>query len=289
MLEDKIAYFLAKTPADQYSLYRQAGGVSMSQVIKALSALQQRKVIRVARYRKSHRTGLEIPIYSLSEKDEPTRIVTNDSMRKLDIHDLLVGVTSERIVEFDFVARNLVYPKKQMNILEIGSGSSRLAAAISDYSRGEWNVFGIDIAEAVSDIRMDARMMGFQSETFDQVICVSTIEHVGIGTNVDQGRGDFEVIKEILRILKKRGSLIISVPFGKTNSPSHRIYDSDALTQLLTSGKKFIVVKKEFYRHTRVGWRRCQENVANKLIESHVQTPLRFDSALCVCILLQKR
>ncbi|HEY1247403.1 MAG TPA: class I SAM-dependent methyltransferase [Nitrososphaera sp.] len=289
MLEDKIVYYLSKFPADQYSLYRKAGDVSMSQVAKALSALQERNIIHIARYRKSHRTGLKVPIYSLSHNDESNRNGTDERKRRLDIHDLLVGVTSERIVEYEFIARNLEFPKGLLNIVEIGSGGSKLAEAISDYSRGKWNVFGIDIAESASDIRMDARMMGFRNETFDQVICASTIEHIGIDIHVGRGRGDVEVIKEVLRILKKGGSLIITFPYGKLNSPSHRVYDRESLMELLNIDEKFVLAKKEFYRHTGAGWRRCREDVANRLINSYVQTPLRFDSAICACVLLRKR
>jgi hypothetical protein len=141
MLEHRIVSLLAKSPADQYSLYRQIGGTSMSQIIKAISALQQRKVIRVSKYRKSDRTGLEFPIYSLSEssavKTNNNSSSSNRGTKSLDIHNLLVGVTSERLVEYDFVARNLRSPKKQAAILDIGSGSSILAKAVSEFGKGK--------------------------------------------------------------------------------------------------------------------------------------------------------
>jgi hypothetical protein len=54
---------LKKTPADQYFLFRQAGGVSMSEIIKTIAELQQKKIIHVVRYRKNERTGLDIPVY----------------------------------------------------------------------------------------------------------------------------------------------------------------------------------------------------------------------------------
>ena len=130
MLEDKIVSLLAKSPADQYSLYRQIGDTSMSKLLKAICALQQRKIIRVAKYRKSYRTGLEVPIYSLSENSTANNNNNSSSDRgfkRLDIHNLLVGITSERLVEYEFVARNLVSSKKQAAILDIGSGSSLLA------------------------------------------------------------------------------------------------------------------------------------------------------------------
>ena len=103
MLEDTIVSLLAKSPADQYSLYRQIGDTSMSKLLKAICALQQRKIIRVAKYRKSYRTGLEVPIYSLSERSTANNnsSSSNSGFKRLDIHNLLVGITSERLVEYD--------------------------------------------------------------------------------------------------------------------------------------------------------------------------------------------
>ena len=140
MLEDTIVSLLAKSPADQYSLYRQIGGTNMSQVLRAISALQQRKIIRVAKYRMSDRSGLQVPIYSLTQSNATNKSSSNSNSgtERLDIHNLLVGVTSERLVEYDFVSRNLVSPKKQGDILEIGSAGSRLAEAINEF--GKWNV-----------------------------------------------------------------------------------------------------------------------------------------------------
>ena len=184
MLEDKIVSLLAKSPADQYSLYRQIGDTSMSKLLKAIYALQQRKIIRVVKYRKSYRTGLEIPIYSLSESSTANKNNNTSSIdrgfKRLDIHNLLVGITSERLVEYEFVARNLVSSKKQAAILDIGSGSSTLAKAIGELGNGKWQVFRIDIAKSNCDARMDARKTGFRKEVFNQVICISTIEHIGM-------------------------------------------------------------------------------------------------------------
>jgi hypothetical protein len=65
MLEDTIVSLLAKSPADQYSLYRQIGDTSMSKLLKAICALQQRKIIRVAKYRKSYRTGRDSYLFAV--------------------------------------------------------------------------------------------------------------------------------------------------------------------------------------------------------------------------------
>jgi SAM-dependent methyltransferase len=294
MLEDKIVSLLAKSPADQYSLFRQIGDTSMSKLLKAISALQQRKIIRVAKYRKSYRTGLEVPIYSLSESSRANNnISSNDSgFKRLDIHNLLVGITSERLVEYEFVARNIVSPKKQAAILDIGSGSSLLAKAICEFGKGKWQVFRIDIAESNCDARMDARMTGFRKEVFSQVICISTIEHIGIGINSgdDDDDGDLKTVKEILRILKKGGSAIITVPYGKIKKPNHRVYDRHALSRLVAGDNGFsIAAKKEFYSYDAGKWKRCSQGAADRMIADDVQAPLHFHSAICACILLRKR
>ena len=297
MLEDKIVSLLAKSPADQYSLYRQIGDTSMSKLLKAICALQQRKIIRVAKYRKSYRTGLEVPIYSLSESSTANNNNNSSSsdrgFKRLDIHNLLVGITSERLVEYEFVARNLVSSKKHADILDIGSGSSLLAKAIGELGKGKWQVFRIDIAESNCDARMDARMTGFRKEVFSQVICISTIEHIGIGINSgdDDEDGDLKTVKEILRILKKGGSAIISVPYGKIKKLNYRVYDRHALSRLVAvDNEEFsVAAKKEFYCYDAGKWKRCSQSTADRNIADDVHAPLHFHSMTCACILLRKR
>ena len=298
MLEDTIVSLLAKSPADQYSLYRQIGDTSMSKLLKAICALQQRKIIRVAKYRKSYRTGLEVPIYSLSERSTANNnnndSSSNSGFKRLDIHNLLVGITSERLVEYEFVARNLVSSKKHADILDIGSGSSLLAKAIGELGKGKWQVFRIDIAESNCDARMDARMTGFRKEVFSQVICISTIEHIGIGINSgddDDEDGDLKTVKEILRILKKGGSAIISVPYGKIKKLNYRVYDRHALSRLVAvDNEEFsVAAKKEFYCYDAGKWKKCSQSTADRNIADDVHAPLHFHSVTCACILLRKR
>jgi len=301
MLEDTIVSLLARSPADQYSLYRQIGGTTrMSQLLKAISVLQQSRLIHVAKYRKSVRTGLEVPIYSLSKgcktsngDSNNNRRSTSSNIKRLDVHGLLAGVTSERLVEYEFVARNLMSSQKQAAILDIGSGSSKLAEAISKFGKGKWAVFRIDIAKSNCEIRMDARMTGFRKAVFDQVICISTIEHIGIVTDYIgyyDDDGDIKTIKEIVRILKKGGIAIITVPYGKVTKPTHRVYDRHALSRLLNVEPRSLVeARKEFYCYKAGKWKRCSQGTADRMIAYELQAPLHFHSMTCACILLRKR
>jgi ubiquinone/menaquinone biosynthesis C-methylase UbiE len=302
MLEDTIILLLEKSPADQYSLYRQIGGTTrMSQLLKAISVLQQSRVIHVAKYRKSVRTGLEVPIYSLSKGGKTNNgntnnnRSTNSNIKRLDVHDLLAGVTSERLVEYEFVARNLMSSQKQAAILDIGSGNSILAEAISKFGKGKWAVFRVDIEKSNCDIRMDARMTGFRKAVFDQVICISTIEHIGIGTDYtgyyDDNDGDIKTIKEIVRVLKKGGNAIITVPYGKVMKPTHRVYDRRALSRLLDVDDtgSLVDARKEFYCYKAGKWKSCSQGTADRMIADDAQASLHFHSMTCACILLRKR
>ena len=259
MLQKRIVSILKKSPADQYSLYRQIG-TSMAEITRAIAELQQQKIIHIARYRKSERTGLDIPVYSLSAGRQD----------KLDIHSLLAGVTSERLVEYDFLARNLISPDREATILDVGSAGSGLVLAIRDFGK-RWQVFGIDL-ELGCDARMDARSMGFAGATFDQVISISTIEHID---------GDMKVMREISRLLKKGGSAIITVPYGKGKKPEHRIYNRDALFKLAAG---LSIEKKEFYRYDSGKWIKCSQAVADRV---DVQVPAYLHSAVCACLVLK--
>jgi SAM-dependent methyltransferase len=275
-LEDVILLILTKAPTDQYGLFKQAGNASISEITKALATLEQRKAIHVFGYRRSMRSGLDIPIYAPGAGDN----------NKFDVHPLLAGVTSERLVEYDFVARNLLPKRNQGRILEVGSAGSNLARSIREFGRGKFLVIGIDLAREGSDTRMDARSTGFRSETFDQVISISTIEHVGLCCGINDRHGDSKVIQEIFRLLKKGGSAIISVPYGRTAivKQEFRVYDRNSLNEL---AKPFSLAKKEFYRYSSGKWQRCSQDRAGRVVSSDI--PPKFHSAACVCLLLKKK
>lgn len=290
-LEDEIISILKESPANQYSLYRQIGNTKMSEIMKVITSLQTRNIIHVIKHRKNHRTGLAIPIYSLS-----VELCKKD---KLDIDSLLAGVTSERLVEYPFLARNLVSSDIDARILDIGAGESNLTKTIGKFGNKKWQVVGIDItkliekSEFVSLARMDARVMGFRDEVFDQIICISTIEHIGFfpdasGISVGNYDGaDMRTMSEIHRILKKGGTVIVTLPYGTRSirTREHRLYNSSALSNLIST---FAVIKKEYYGYDEGKWKKCNnESTANKIIDTK-RIPCHFHSCVCVCILLKK-
>jgi SAM-dependent methyltransferase len=132
---------------------------------------------------------------------------------------------------------------------------------------------------------MDARTLAFRSEVFDQIVCISAIEHFGLNSSGDDG-ADKRSVEEMARILKNGGTAIISVPYGKGGiKETYRVYDRRALFQLV---KPFRIQTKEFYCYDRGKWKKCSQAAADE-IRDVTEMPAEFHSAVCACLLLRKR
>lgn len=295
--------------ADGYSIYKQINNAKMADITKAIAYLQQEKIIHVIGHRKNSRTGLTIPIYSLASEDLSLN-TTDNGIGRLDMDGLLAGILSERAVEYRFLARNLLPSRSNMRILDVGSERSALTRALGKFGNNKkWEVFGIDIAEGIPHVskeekeesrlllmRMDARFAGFRNEMFDKIICVSTVEHIGIQSDhyivgEYDALGDVKAFSEIFRILKKGGRVVLTVPYADgsihENHKDHRIYNSCTLSKLIS---RFRVKKKEFYIYVEGNWKNCKwTNLVNKLqLFGNTEIPRYLHSRVCLCLLLEK-
>jgi SAM-dependent methyltransferase len=307
----EIIYILKQSVfADGYSIYKQIENAKMADIRKSISYLQQKKIIYVTGHRKSSRTGVGIPIYSLVRKHASSN-TTHNCIGRLDTDDLLAGTISERVVEYGFLARNLLPSRINMRILDVGSGRSAVTNALCNFGDNKkWDVVGIDIAEGLPKLyeegkeksplvllRMDARMMGFRDEVFDKVICISTVEHIGIQPTHDfvsecDALGDVKALSEIFRILKKRGRAILTVPYEDKNIQGyireHRIYNSSTLARLIT---RFHVRKKEYYIYANGKWKNCRnKDITNELrLFANSEVPQYLHSRICLCLVLERK
>lgn len=295
--------------ADGYSIYKQINNAKMADITKTISYLQQERIIHVTGHRKSSRTGLSIPIYSLGS-GHSSFDKTDNGIDRLDMDGLLAGIFSERVVEYRFLARNLLPSRINMKILDVGSERSAVTNALSKFGNNKgWEVFGIDIIEGLPQpykekeksrfvlFRMDARLMGFRDEVFDKIICISTLEHVGIQPSQHIFReydalGDVKAFSEIFRILKKRGRVVLTVPYADKSihghNREHRIYNSSTLDRLIIG---FRVKRKEYYIYIKGKWKNCRlTDIENRLrISGDTEIPLYLHSRVCLCLLLEKK
>jgi SAM-dependent methyltransferase len=151
----------------------------------------------------------------------------------------IVTGCSERIVEIPFVHRNLPYPFRG-RLLDVGYRESEITYETSSLGFETW---GIDIRPPLAEypgvkyILGDVIQYPFDAGFFDVVIALSTVEHIGLmayGNAAKDPDGDLHALKAIHRILKPRGRLLLTVPFGKRGATNwYRVYDQKALLALL--------------------------------------------------------
>lgn len=146
-------------------------------------------------------------------------------------------VTTERVVEYPFVFEVLGGIKGR--VLDVGCCHSRLPIALA--SRG-LRVVGIDFNPYpfghpnLRTVRGDVMRIPFAASTFDAVLAISVIEHIGLGHYADPAapRGDHAAVAEIARVLRPGGRAVITVPFGRPITDDwKRVYDGAQLSDLL--------------------------------------------------------
>jgi SAM-dependent methyltransferase len=90
--------------------------------------------------------------------------------------------------------------------------------------------------------QFDVRNAPFPNSFFDQIVAVSTIEHVGQEEVPDNG--DIVAMGELSRILKERGKMLITFPFASKYSLKRgRNYDEKRLRLLIGD----LSIEKEDY------------------------------------------
>jgi len=169
--------------------------------------------------------------------------------------------TDERLVEVPWVLSRL----RTGRVLEVGYAFAEPAyiAALVEADPGE--LVGADLATAVvpgfETVVADARSLPFPDQSFDQVLLVSTLEHIGADNEVygvegepdDSGRA--AALRELRRILRPAGSLLVTVPLGEPGDHGwFRQEDVGGWTRLFTDAG-FFVEEQEAYELGEDGWR----------------------------------
>jgi alginate O-acetyltransferase complex protein AlgJ len=118
----------------------------------------------------------------------------------------------------------------------------------------------------------DLRTLPFEDGAFDTVVCLSTLEHVGMDNSVygtDEPRADDpqrearRALEELERVLARGGKLLLSVPFGQREDHGWlRQFDAADLSDLL-SASRLRVGRPEIFKYSREGWRRSSPKSAS--------------------------
>ncbi len=178
------------------------------------------------------------------------------------------GMT-ERVVEL-LIARLTYQPGK--HVLDVGHANIMNAHArmLKTLPR-PLTITGVDIASPSEEIRslytesVRASITGtnFPDESFDLIWCISTLEHFGMDNSlyttqfiVDQEM-DLKAVQEMIRILRRDGTLYISVPYGKYEDLGWlRNYDQARWQQLLAVARPVSRVSELYFKYSdEHGWK----------------------------------
>jgi 2-polyprenyl-3-methyl-5-hydroxy-6-metoxy-1,4-benzoquinol methylase len=148
---------------------------------------------------------------------------------------VVVAIT-ERILEHTFVHTRL--PRPPARVLDMGCAESM--ASLEMASMG-YQVVGVDLRRLplehpnFTQVQANLGDLPFPDGAFDVVVCLSTVEHVGLGWYTEgDATTDLKAIREAVRTLKPGGTFLLTVPFGRaTITPLHRVYDRPQLDELL--------------------------------------------------------
>lgn len=146
-------------------------------------------------------------------------------------------VISERIIEYSLLFQYL--PSHPQKILEFGcaEGISPIQLCALGHS-----VTGLDFRpypfahKNFQFIQADILDWEPPAKSFDTVISISTVEHVGLGAYGDpiHNEGDKIAVQRLKASLKSGGTLLLTVPAGKPRvARGMRIYDLDGIEALV--------------------------------------------------------
>ena len=169
--------------------------------------------------------------------------------------------TDERVVEIPWVLARL----RAGRVLEVGYAFAEPAYVAGLLEAAPRELVGVDLAEAdvpgMETVLTDVRRLPFPDADFDQVLLVSTLEHVGAdneryGLEVAAGEGGMETaLRELRRVLRPDGRLLVTVPAGEPEDYGwFRQHDVRGWTRLFARAG-FFVEEQEIYELGDDGWR----------------------------------
>jgi len=147
-----------------------------------------------------------------------------------------------RMIEYSFAIGKLASLGKG-KLLDVGC-VARLNPVPATLASIGWEVYGIDMRQFkfrfpnFQFIRGDITGTDFPDNFFDAVSAVSTLEHIGLkgryGVSQGDSGGDAKAVREIRRILRDSGRLLVTLPCQKEarQTALNRIYDRDSLAAL---------------------------------------------------------
>jgi SAM-dependent methyltransferase len=139
----------------------------------------------------------------------------------------------------------------------------------------------------ISYIYGDLRSTILRSEYFDEIICISTLEHVGMNNTLlyskdarynEQKNDDYlSVLKEFKRLLKPSGKLLITVPYGQyENHGWLQQFDQQMIDKMIEE-LACSLSKVVYYRYLPGGWQIAEKDDCSQCSYYNIHNRSDFD------------
>jgi len=242
---------------------------------------------------KAYRDTYYTSLVKAEDEDYTLFIKLNSMRKKLELTRKIVVEAglwgTERDVEIPFVLNNI--PKPPAKLLDVGCKESIF---LLEMDKLGFDAYGIDINDYEVPykkfIKADARNIPFEDKTFDVVTCISALEHYGLvetpynSDTIYDPEAPFKAIKEMARVLKDDGMIILTLPYGHTENEEWlkwvRFYNRDMIRQLSNVDGLFIF-KQQI--------KACINNLWIDISEKEGEKILTTDKVNCnICLVLKK-
>ncbi|NNE14185.1 MAG: class I SAM-dependent methyltransferase [Saprospiraceae bacterium] len=131
----------------------------------------------------------------------------------------------------------------------------------------------------VSYVYGDLRDMPFENNQFDTVVSQSTIEHIDMdnsiyGYDIEHNENEekksydyIKAVKEMTRVLKSKGTLLITFPFGKfENHGFFQQFDDEMLDRILNYFDDLGDYSVDFFKYEKDGWRFAERDELQEVV-----------------------
>lgn len=196
-------------------------------------------------------------------------------LQKINNRDPLVNYgyrLDERVIEYPWIFSKL--PKYSGKLLDAGSTFNfdfivnhpiveNKDLSILTYAP-ENNCF---YKKRISYVFDDLRTLPFKNGLFDIIVSQSTIEHIDMDNSIygyeiehneNEKKKSYEylkVIKEMIRVLKPKGKLLLTFPFGKfENHGFFQQFDEEMLMRIMNKLETKGTSEIDFFKYEQEGW-----------------------------------
>jgi SAM-dependent methyltransferase len=206
------------------------------------------------------------------QEDEIARVLREKSFSGKQLPRGCGFRLDERIIEYPWLFSRL--PAGEGRLLDAGS-TLNFEFLLEQPALGKKKIDICTLApeqhcywrKGISYVYEDLRALPYRDEVFDWIVCLSTIEHVGMdnalyagGHAKEESRPDdyLRAVRELKRVLKSGGTIYLSAPFGKAaNLGWYQVFDRGMVEKTIQAFEP-TEIEQNYFLYRNDGWQSCE-------------------------------